>query len=91
MFCSSRQCLVKQLRAGMALRGLLKARPLGLDLSFRTSPSKMPLDTFSTTAEEGGREHCSWAEVGVGRKREVSDGSLPHAGVEAQWGGEMGW
>lgn len=23
-----------------------------------------------------------------GRKREVSDGSLPHAGVEAQWGGK---
>lgn len=43
---------------------------------------KMPLDTFSVTADEGGRKHFSWAEVGVRRKKEASNGSLPHAEME---------
>lgn len=40
----------------------------------------MPLDTFSLTADEGGRKRFSWAEMGVGRKSEVSKSSLSHAG-----------
>lgn len=49
---------------------------------------KMQLDTFSITADEGGRKHFSWAEVGARRKKEVSNGSLPRAGTE---GSRLRW
>lgn len=42
-------------------------------MCFVTSQSKMPLDPFSITADEGGRKHCRWAVVGVGRTLEVSN------------------